>query len=402
MKFALGILSLITLSSLAYGQESAQSNGDPFAFLDKGLKVIQDSADKPAPEWLKPSQDKLDEYEEPLRAIVDKSRETAISRMEQENKPKKWKKEVGTGDKIIVFLTTGKVFDFDAAISFLESFADDKRVYVALAGFPEGCKDIRCAIQTLSKYNNQDAPIPPIKLDPLSFKRFHVNVVPTMVYLREGKEVARVEGLYNPEWLDEKMSDEGAADYGVYGDTVAVTEKNLIDEIEERFAKVDWEAKKKKAVATFWDKQDYLDLPRATQEKEYLYEPLVRATKDIKDKKGNVIVSKGTTVNALAKMKFTSSMIIFNASIKAEKEKAKQLIVQARKKKLRPILISTTLPRKTFGGYETMEKEMGMPVYMLDNKVKNSFHIEKTLTVVESEGLAFVIHEYPTEDEVKE
>jgi len=364
------------------------------SIFDKSTEVIDKANNTETPSWLMPAPDKMKKYKETAQDILNKASQHVVSQHKGEKK--KWEMANANGDKILIFVTSGNGFNLDGALDFLTAYAKDKRVAVALAGFPKGCDNIRCSIKKMSKYNKKDRPTPPVTIDPLAFKRFHVSMVPTMLYLKDGVEVGRVTGLYNPEWFVDQLKSSQEQDLGNHGPVVAIAERNLMDVLAERVKKVDWDKKKKAAVANFWKKRDYLDLPRATKEKEFLFEPIVRASKDIKDLKGNVLVKKGTTVNALSKMGFTKSVIVFNAKYPEEINRAVSLASDARKRGKMPVLITTTMPGQSFKAHHKLEKRFqGESVYLLDKKMAQRFHITKTLTVVESEGLAFVVKEIP-------
>jgi len=398
--FVKGFLAPIVMVCMGQGVALAQppvSIPDP-SFFDKSMKVMDNASKQDMPAWLKPAPEKMQKHQETAKNILNKANEYIAKK--HQNDKKKWEVANASGDKILIFATSGNGFDLDGALDFLTAYAKDKRIAVALAGFPKGCDNIRCSIQKMSQYNKKDRPTPPVTIDPLAFKRFHVSVVPTMLYLKDGVEVGRVTGIYNPKWFEDQLQTSDVKDLGNHGPVVAIAERNLMDVIAERVKKVDWDKKKKAAVANFWKKRDYLDLPRATEEKEFLFEPIVKASKDIKDLKGNVLVKKGTTVNALSKMAFTKSVIVFNAKYKEEIKRAIELAADARKRGKMPVLITTTMPGQSFKAHHKLEERFkGEPVYLLSKKMAKRFHIKKTLTVVESEGLAFVVREIPVEKE---
>jgi len=398
--FAKRFLAAIVITCMGQGVAFAQppvSIPDP-SFFDKSMEAIDKANNEEVPAWLMPAPDKMKKYQVTAQDILNKASEHVANQHKGEKK--KWEMANASGDKILIFVTSGNGFDLDGALDFLAVYAKDKRIAVALAGFPKGCDNIRCSIKQMSKYNKKERPTPPITIDPLAFKRFHVSMVPTMLYLKDGVEVGRVTGLYNPEWFVDHLKSSHEQDLGNHGPIVSIAERNLMDVLAERIKKVDWDKKKKAAVANFWKKRDYLDLPRATKEKEFLFEPIVRATKDIKDLKGNVLVKKGTTINALSKMGFTKSVIIFNAKYPEEIKRAISLASDARKRGKMPVLITTTMPGQSFKAHHKLEERFhGEPVYLLDKKMAKRFHIKKTLTVVESEGLAFVVKEIPVKSD---
>ncbi|MDO3408078.1 hypothetical protein QWI28_28050 [Citrobacter freundii] len=67
---------------------------------------------------------------------------------------------------------------------------------------------------------------------------------------KDGELVARVTGIYDIAYLKDKTGD-----LGVAGPAVGVVEKNLIDELQESVAKLDFDGMKKKAIDNYWPRQ---------------------------------------------------------------------------------------------------------------------------------------------------
>nr|WP_284736553.1 hypothetical protein [Escherichia coli]QHJ90680.1 hypothetical protein [Escherichia coli] len=55
-----------------------------------------------------------------------------------------------------------------------------------------------------------------------------------------------------------------------------------------------------------------VDLPPAQEHKEFLIDPTVRVTQDVKDKQGRVIASAGELINPLSRFPQNLTMIIFD------------------------------------------------------------------------------------------
>jgi len=382
---------------VAYGQPQVTPI-DPSIF-NKSMDVLHQNKHQNVPSWLIPKPSQLQPYKQQDQGILERSIEHQKDVMAATSgQKKKWQQANATGDKILIFITAGNGFRINPMLDFLAPFAKtnhDNHIAIALAGLPGTCQDIHCAITTLNKYNKPTRPTPPITLDPLAFKRFHVTLAPTIIYLRNGKVIARATGIYNPKWIKEKVDSGEVGDLGNYGEVVAIAEKNMMDVIKERLAKLDTKKMRVQAKKSYWAKTKFMHLPIVTEDKEYMFEPIVRATADIKDSKGNVVVAKGTTVNALSKMAFTKTMIVFNATRKEEIAKVKELIKNSEKHGKAVILIASEIPEKSFDGQKSLEEQFGSkyPVYFLDNRITNTFHVTKTPTVVTSQGLAFIVHE---------
>lgn len=156
-------------------------------------------------------------------------------------------------------------------------------------------------------------PRPSARFHPKAFEEFNVSSVPYMISLSKGK-VLTVAGMLNMTWLDEQGKDiAGRKDFGLQGSTTPVIERNLLEEIELRLSRVDFEDHKKKAIQRFWSKQKFVNLPAATKSESWLIDPTVKVTKDIVNPKGEVLARKGDVINPLASIPALNTYVLFNA-----------------------------------------------------------------------------------------
>ncbi|MCV5784211.1 IncHI-type conjugal transfer protein TrhW, partial [Escherichia coli] len=142
---------------------------------------------------------------------------------------------------------------------------------------------------------------PLITIDPDSFSQYQVTQVPTIIS-REQARFAKMVGSFNVEFFQRELAKKPDQDiFPVAGTIYPVEEKSIIKELEERAQKYDWEGAKKRAVADTWKNQWMVDLPPAQEHKEFLIDPTVRVTQDVKDKQGRVIASAGELINPLSR-----------------------------------------------------------------------------------------------------
>lgn len=170
--------------------------------------------------------------------------------------------------------------------------------------------------QTMRRLQNMAGDIkerPSARFHPKAFEEFEVRSVPYMISLSKGK-VLSVAGILNFAWLDEKGAEkQGRQHFGTQGAVRPVIERNLLEEIELRLSRIDFEEKKKQAVAKFWSKQKFIQLPRAQKEDAWMIDPTVKVTKDIVNPKGEVLARKGDIVNPLDTVPALNTYILFNA-----------------------------------------------------------------------------------------
>ena len=90
--------------------------------------------------------------------------------------------------------------------------------------------------------------------------------------------MAQCRGIINTSWLRERVKrDKATGDLGKWGETVAIAERDLIEEMKSRLAGIDWQAKKDQAVARYWDKQQFLSTcPRPGRQRSFIWMRLTR------------------------------------------------------------------------------------------------------------------------------
>lgn len=394
------IRALVATVIVLMGIPGAYAQGgtpDSMRFLDKSAAAMEAAQKQTPPAWLTPNPARSAQYENESKAILNRTGQAALAAGGEQHR---WDKAYSHGERIIVFVTLGNGFQIKSILKDLAAYKDDSSVSIVIAGLPTSCADkgFACAIRKLYELSG-DQEGAHVSIDPVSFRKFGITSVPAMVLLRQGKEVARVSGLANPDWL-RKQVESKTGDLGKYGPTVDVAERNLMDQIRDRMAKVDWAKQKQEAMDGFWKHQKMVPLPRATENNERRFTPTVEATADITDMKGNVLVAKGTEVNPLEKVPFTRSVIVFNAKDPAEVAEADRLRLDAWSRHKKPILVATELPDASFDGHAKLESKFdGAPVYLLNKTMENQFQIRKTLTVVEADAHAFIIREHAVHSE---
>ena len=113
-----------------------------------------------------------------------------------------------------------------------------------------------------------------------------------------------------------------AKDLGIIGVTFEIREKNLLEEIQEKLQ----EAKKDGRLDKFQNgvKKQMLDqvnnpkpivgITRATENRDWIFDPSVSWPDDLKDQNGKVFYRAGTKVNPLDKISLTKALIFIDGS----------------------------------------------------------------------------------------
>lgn len=140
-------------------------------------------------------------------------------------------------------------------------------------------------------------------------------------------------------------------------------------------------------------KVQFIQIPAVTEEHVRRVDPAIYVTRDITDALGNVLATAGTRINPLDKVPFAARIVVFDATDAAQRRTARML---ARGAKSKVILLATRLDREAaWNGLRELEKQMRAPVYLLTPEVRDRFHIERTVSVIEAKGSMFEIREVP-------
>jgi len=229
-------------------------------------------------------------------------------------------------------------------------------------------------------------PQPNVTLDPLIFRKYGVKAVPVTLAEENGHLLGRVDGLVNVEWLAGKIESHRAElpFTAQYGQVVAIAERNLMDIIEERLAAIDWEEKKRQAMARFWKKRRFIDLPHATKNRTRLIDLRVRVPSDVFTPDGKRIARAGDVLNPLEKIPFRQALIVFDAASPVQTEWAANTIATVSENGLVPVLIATRLPDgEEWKTLQRIESETGLPLYLLPPAMRQRFEIEYTPSLIQ-------------------
>ncbi len=117
-----------------------------------------------------------------------------------------------------------------------------------------------------------------------------------------------------------------AKDYGIHGETYQISEKDFLQEIQEKLQA----AKKDGKIAKFQDdlKKQMIsgvnspkaveDITTATTSRQWFFDPSVSKPTDLKDQNGKVFYKAGTKVNPLDYISLTKAVIFIDGSDKTQ------------------------------------------------------------------------------------
>jgi conjugal transfer pilus assembly protein TraW len=183
-----------------------------------------------------------------------------------------------------------------------------------------------------------------------------------------------------------------AKDLGKRGIDFEIGEKSMLSLIEDRLNMLnssgeieDIKADFIKRVKKHINRPNSLNLPRTTETKSYPYYPVVKVAHDIFDTKGNVIVKKDSSVNALTKMPtYFPFWVFIDGEDQAQVEWAKSLI----NKNINTKIILTG------GAIKQVSNKLNIRIYFdQEGRITNKLGITHVPAIVQRKGDALLVTE---------
>lgn len=226
---------------------------------------------------------------------------------------------------------------------------------------------------------------PITRFNPKAFQEFNVDSVPYVISLSAGK-VLSVSGLLNFDWLDKQGENIlGRHHFGVQGPQKPVIEKNLLEEIQLRLSRVNFEDKKKAAFENFWVKREFVKLPSAKKDELWYIDPTVKVTNDIVNSQGQILARKGDIINPLASVPALNTYVVFNAT------DSKQLAwadtrIKSGKLAGTVMLLSSELNReKGWDHLSALRKNFQQEIYLLPKEMIERFNLTSLPVVISTD-----------------
>jgi len=256
-------------------------------------------------------------------------------------------------------------------------------------------------IQNIAK---QFDPIPHVVINPTLFTKHNVTYVPTVILIDTdapsdftqalgAREVSRVSGLSNSDWLIREQGNGRVGNFGIKGPIEEISERSLIDVAKERFAAIDWDEKKAKAVKNFWKKQPFTEMPVVSKSATKKVDPSIFLTDNIMDGRGKVLVAKGTVINPLHIKEFKKAMFIFNPLDKRQVDSIRNEIAQLPSPQRNNLLFIATQFDRSDGwdSYTKITDTFDAPVYLLTTELRDRFQITNVPSLVTADSEVFYV-----------
>ncbi|KOY62845.1 conjugal transfer protein [Photorhabdus heterorhabditis] len=308
-------------------------------------------------------------------------------------------KELSTGIGLTIFASFSMP---DYVFTDVLRTASEHNARVVLNGLKKGTTTLvetQAAIkQYIVKAKLKNEPL--ITLDPESFSQYQVTQVPTMISRTENR-FARIAGTFNVDYFEREMKSYPNRDiFPVAGTTYLVEEKSIIKELEERGEKYDWESAKKRALGDTWKNQWMINLPPAYEYKEWLIDPTIRVTQDVKDRQGRTLAYAGEMINPLTRFPQNLTMLIFDPMRLEQVEWAE--------KKYKSVLGSgKVLPMFTriditngWDDLNDLREKFNGKVFKVNEQIIRRFHVKATPVVISADHDKFRVVQF-SEAEIK-
>ncbi|HAS0789572.1 TrbC family F-type conjugative pilus assembly protein [Escherichia coli] len=262
----------------------------------------------------------------------------------------------------------------DAEIKDALQAASRANAKVFLKGMKNGHTSITDTMKTIRQIaSGMDNP-PETRFNPKAFETFGVTQVPTIIYQDKGK-VYLAKGIMNLGWLKAQVQNGvEVGDLGQKGPTKPVKERSIIETMQERLAKYDWEGQKKKTIQSFWSRQQFEQLPAARLNKIWFINPTVRVKADVVNPRGDVLARAGDVLNPLDIPTGQQNFLLFDATDTRQLEWATK---EAAKKHTGPVVIMTSQISKEKGWdhLEALRQQFQQEIYLIPKELIKRFHI---------------------------
>lgn len=184
-----------------------------------------------------------------------------------------------------------------------------------------------------------------------------------------------------------------AKEVGTFGETYPILEEDLLQFIQKRISKMqengEWREVQNQMQQKAKNKADrpksISNITKSTMKREWLFDPTITLSHDLKDHEGRVFARKGTTFNPLKIVSLKNTLIFFDGDDEMQVEWVKKKVAEF-KSKTKLILIH--------GSVIDSEKTFHQKIYFdQEGKLTRYFYIEHVPTIVTQNDLKLKVME---------
>jgi hypothetical protein len=222
--------------------------------------------------------------------------------------------------------------------------------------------------------------LPNVQINPNLYRQQAVQLVPTFSTKDEKGRWGTVVGSTSITDAVARI-EKGLYDGEVIGATFEIEEPDILELIQKRLAKMDWEKEVERV------KEDMLTkptvgqvLPYATQNESYLVDLTIINNSDLRGAKGEVFAQAGTSVNPFDYLTTQKRYIFFDANSNEQVEQALRW-----KEQNEYTTMITTVPVRTIEGRKAVIQALGQPVHEINSLLIERFRLRAVPSIAYQE-----------------
>lgn len=273
----------------------------------------------------------------------------------------------------------------------IDSFkmAEEHNLTILLRGLEKGATHISSTMKLIQTLSAAAKVEPNVGINPLRFTEFNVTSVPTIV-LKDLSNYIVAPGTLNVDYVKEQFkSTQGNSRLEPLGQLFEIDEPDMIEQMKTAAEKIDWKKKQIAAKQRFWKKYKMHELPTSLENKQWLIDPSLRVTKDIKNAEGEVLARAGETTNPLKRFPMQLSIFVINPYIESQlvwlKEQLSNVSGQFQ--------VHLTHMDKD-NGWDDLAKfreQLGAPMFILPKQAIDKFKLQATPSKVQTQTNGFLL-----------
>jgi conjugal transfer pilus assembly protein TraW len=170
----------------------------------------------------------------------------------------------------------------------------------------------------------------------------------------------------------------------VTGMTYQISERDALEELEERVQKVDWKKHIQSIKPNKYRPSNLIELPRARGASKFLVDMSYTVESDILNNKGELLYPKGYTFNPLDFISFEKTLVVINGD---DPKQVRWFKSSSLKNKINVSLFLTQ------GDAISTSKDLARPVYYATKPLVARFQLRSVPSVVKASGRCMEVEE---------
>lgn len=216
---------------------------------------------------------------------------------------------------------------------------------------------------------------PQVSIDPRPFRKYKITSVPAVTVVKAGGYVT-VPGTLDVEYAKRLLADGSNGMQTKAASTYPIVEKDFVQELQERFKKLDVRELAKKGVNGIWKHQNYLNLPEANKTETIDFDPTFIVAQDVSMPDGRVIAKAGSSFNPLHAMPLSKTYVLFDATSQDQLDFVKAFVKEAYKTGKNVSVMATKLPADTnWDKFHNIRNSIGGGLFLANQDIVSRFRV---------------------------